>query len=132
MAYTVKLGNITEIECDVIVNSLGINGSVYGRLCESIIKAANSSEIKNYIDSKTNSPVGFIYETNGGDLPCKKLYHIVTPHKFMDDDNNTLLRQAYQDIIDNKYYCRTLKFEATKPNSLGKTKSERSIDKFRS
>ena len=100
MAYTVKLGNITEMECDVIVNSLGINGSVYGMLCESIINAANSAEIKNFIDSKTNNPVGFIYETEAGDLPCKKLFHIVTPHKFMDDENNQLLRKAYQDIID--------------------------------
>ena len=77
MAYTVKLGNITEIECDVIVNSLGINGSVYGRLCESIIEAANSPDIKNYIDSKTNNPVGVIYDTEAGDLPCKKLFHVV-------------------------------------------------------
>ena len=125
MAYTVKLGNITEIECDVIVNSLGINGSVYGRLCESIIKAANSSEIKNYIDSKTNSPVGFIYETSGGDLPCKKLYHIVAPHKFMDDDNNTLLRQAYQDIIDKAikqgYKTISLPFIGTGANGYAET-----------
>ena len=125
MAYTVKLGNITEIECDVIVNSLGINGSVYGRLCESIIEAANSPEIKKYIDSRIDSPVGFIYETKAGDLPCKKLYHIVTPHKFMDDENNTMLRQAYQDIIDKAikqgYKSISLPFIGTGANGYAET-----------
>ena len=36
--------DITKIKCDVIVNSLGVDTTVYGRLCENIIKAANSEE----------------------------------------------------------------------------------------
>lgn len=125
MAYTIRLGNITEVECDVIVNSLGINGSVYGKICESIIETAKSTEIKNFIDSKTNSQVGFIYETSAGVLPCQKLYHIVTPHKFMDDENNSLLRKAYLDIIDKAinqgYKSLALPFIGTGANGYAET-----------
>lgn len=34
--------------------------------------------------------------------------------------------------VDSDYYCRTLKFEATKPNSLNKTKIDTVYDKRRS
>lgn len=37
-----------------------------------------------------------------------------------------------ESTIDSDYYCRTLKFEATKPNSLNKTRMENQYDKLRS
>ena len=37
-----------------------------------------------------------------------------------------------ESTIDSDYYCRTLKFEATKPNSLNKARMESINDKFRS
>ena len=36
-----------------------------------------------------------------------------------------------ESTIDSDYYCRTLKFEATKPNSLNKARMENAYDKFR-
>ena len=36
-----------------------------------------------------------------------------------------------ESTIDSDYYCRTLKFEATKPNSLNKAKMENPYDKLR-
>ena len=36
-----------------------------------------------------------------------------------------------ESTIDSDYYCRTLKFEATKPNALNKAKMENPYDKFR-
>ena len=33
--------------------------------------------------------------------------------------------------VDSDYYCRTLKFEATKPNSLNKARTDNPNDKFR-
>lgn len=37
-----------------------------------------------------------------------------------------------ESTIDGDYYCRTLKFEATKPNALNRAKMENPRDKFRS
>ena len=36
-----------------------------------------------------------------------------------------------ESTIDSDYYCRTLKFEATKPNALNKAKMENPHDKLR-
>ncbi len=36
-----------------------------------------------------------------------------------------------ESTIDSDYYCRTLKFEATKPNSLNKARMDNPNDKFR-
>ena len=36
-----------------------------------------------------------------------------------------------ESAIDSDYYCRTLKFEATKPNSLNKARMDNPNDKFR-
>ena len=36
-----------------------------------------------------------------------------------------------ESTIDSDYYCRTLKFEATKPNSLNKARMENAYDKLR-
>lgn len=36
-----------------------------------------------------------------------------------------------ESTVDSDYYCRTLKFEATKPNSLNKARTESTYDKFR-
>lgn len=36
-----------------------------------------------------------------------------------------------ESTIDSDYYCRTLKFEATKPNSLNKARMDNPYDKFR-
>ena len=76
MPYIMKINeDITFINVDVIVNSLGIKGDVYGSLCEDIIKYSFSSELKEYIDSLTNNKIGTIYETKGYYLPCKEIFH---------------------------------------------------------
>ena len=36
-----------------------------------------------------------------------------------------------ESTVDSDYYCRTLKFEATKPNSLNKARMDNPRDKFR-
>lgn len=36
-----------------------------------------------------------------------------------------------ESTIDSDYYCRTLKFESTKPNSLNKARMDNPYDKFR-
>lgn len=100
MGYLIKFGDITEFESDAIVNSLGINGNVYGMICESVLKAADSQALTSYIDSLVNNKIGDIYVTEAGKLNCKNILHIVTPFKRMDDANYSLLKKAYNDLLE--------------------------------
>ena len=49
------------------------------------------------------------------------------------NDFGTQFKLIYnkESTIDSDYYCRTLKFEATKPNSLNKARMDNPNDKFR-
>ena len=49
------------------------------------------------------------------------------------NDFGTQFKLIYnkESTVDSDYYCRTLKFEATKPNSLNKARMENSHDKLR-
>ena len=98
MPFKFSMGDITKYEGDAILNSLGPNGRVYGSLCKSIITAANNADIKNYIDSIENAKATTIYMTEAGDLPCKKIIHVVTPYKSNDPDDKLLL-SCYQEAL---------------------------------
>lgn len=100
MGYHIEFSDIVSFKGDAIVNSLGVNGSVYGRLCKNIIQADKSNTIKNIIDNKINNKIGDVFVTPSGDLICNNVIHIVTPFKKIDDSNLSLLKKAYKDIID--------------------------------
>lgn len=104
MGYLIKFGDITQFESDAIVNSLGINGNVYGMLCEAILNAADSQELTSYIDSLVNNEIGTIFVTESGNLNCKNILHIVTPFRHMDDSNFSLLKKAYNDLLTKAIY----------------------------
>ena len=99
MAFCVKISDATKFKGDAVLNSLGIDGRKYGRLCKSIITAANDSSITNFVNSKTNSKPGDIYLTSGGNLKAKNIIHLVTPFK-KDDDGNKNLKDAYSAVIN--------------------------------
>lgn len=119
MPINIRFDDITTYEVDAIVNSLGINGSVFGRLCESILAKANSKKLTDYISSSKRS-IGTILVTDSYELPCKNIIHIVTPFKKDDDENNTKLIRAYEKIIDkaieNGYKSIALPFIGTGAN----------------
>lgn len=100
MSFTVTYGDALEYQGDAVLNSLGINGAVYGRLCKNIINGINRSEVKSLIDAQKNMPIGKIIETEGGDLKCEHVLHIVTPFKKEDDRKCTKLRDAYKSVVD--------------------------------
>ena len=104
MGYLIKFGYIKQFESDAIVNSLGINGNVYGMLCEAILNAADSQELTSYIDSLVNNEIGTIFVTESGNLNCKNILHIVTPFRHMDDSNFSLLKKAYNDLLTKAIY----------------------------
>lgn len=100
MSFSVAYGDALEYKGDAILNSLGTNGAIYGRLCKNIIFGINRSDVKTLIDAQKNMPVGKIIETRGGDLQTLHVLHLVTPFKKNDDCNCTALRNAYKSIVD--------------------------------
>ncbi|HBN00241.1 MAG TPA: hypothetical protein DD384_03280 [Firmicutes bacterium] len=100
MSFSVTYGDALEYKGDAVLNSLGTNGAVYGRLCKNIIKGINRKDVKTLIDAQKDMPFGKIIETEGGDLQSAHVLHIVTPFKKNDDSNCTQLRKAYKSVVD--------------------------------
>lgn len=126
MPYQIIKGNITKISVDAIVNSLEVHGEIRGKLCQSILKASKSEELENFLKSKVKNTVGSIYVTKAWNLPSKNIIHVVAPRRFEDDDDLTLLKKTYSDIIENAiqlgYKSIALPFIGTGEN--GYTESE--------
>ena len=99
MPFKVKYDDVTTYDVDVVVNSLGIEGKKYGKLCKNIISKAKDENLKSFIDSQ-NNPIGTILVTDAGKLKAKKIIHVVTPFKNKDNDNNDLLIKAYKDCVN--------------------------------
>ena len=93
-----SFNDITKYEGDAIVNSIGVEGKLYGRLCKTILKEANDKELEIFINSQYNQ-IGTVLVTKAGKLPCKNIIHVVTPFKKDDDGNNSNLIKAYESII---------------------------------
>lgn len=100
MSFSVTYGDALEYKGNAVLNSLGTNGAVYGRLCKNIIKGINRKDVKTLIDAQKDMPFGKIIETEGGDLQPAHVLHIVTPFKKNDDSNCTQLRKAYKSVVD--------------------------------
>ena len=119
MPINIRFDDITTYEVDAIVNSLGVDGSVFGRLCESILTKANNKNLIDYISSSIRT-VGTILVTDSYDLPCGNIIHIVTPFKNEDDEKNSNLIRAYERILDkaieNGYKSIALPFIGTGAN----------------
>ncbi|MCQ2603303.1 MAG: macro domain-containing protein, partial [Clostridia bacterium] len=102
MSFKVIYGDATTYKGDAILNSLGTNGAVYGRLCKNVIEKINRPAVKKLIDEQVNMAVGTIIETEGGDMNCEHVIHIVTP--FRKDEvsvsGNKKLIAAYQSVVD--------------------------------
>ena len=79
-----SFNDITKYEGDAIVNSIGVEGKLYGRLCKTILKEANDKDLEKFINSQYNQ-IGTVLVTKAGKLPCKNIIHVVTPFKKDDD-----------------------------------------------
>ena len=98
MPYKVRYDDITTLHVDAIVNSLGIDASVYGQLCKNILKAANSMELTSFINGKKKNNIGDMFITSGYNLPATNIIHVVSPFK-KDDPDNKQLYKIYSNIV---------------------------------
>ena len=94
MGFKVIKGDITKVKEDVIINSVGVETTIYGSICKSILNAANSKKLKGIIDGANNCyTVGEYFITDGYALPSKHILHLITPHA-KDDHNLKLLSES--------------------------------------
>ncbi len=94
-----KYADITTVNTDCIVNSLGTNIREFGSICQSIYEAANSCELDDYLNSKSIGHVFDIIVTDAGKLPSNHIINIVMPYKY-EDKNNEQLYKAFSLVID--------------------------------
>ncbi len=94
-----KYEDVTKVECDCVVNSLGTKLDVFGSICKAIVTNAHSKEINDMIKNHPTAEIFDTFVTDAGDLKCKKVIHIVMPFK-EDDRFNNLLKDAFCKVID--------------------------------
>ena len=126
MPYSIIRSDITKYKGDAIVNSIGIDARVYGRVCKNILFIAGSEELTNYINSLTNNPVGSVYVTSGYNLPTKNIIHVVTPFRSSDDENCSKLKNTIKEIIDKAISlgCKSIAIPLLGNGANGYSKSE--------
>lgn len=90
MAFNIKQnGDISKFECDVIINSLGVDTENYGGICKSIIKAVKSPELEDILASVNDFYiVGDYFVTEGYGLNVKNIIHLLSPLAENDKDMN--------------------------------------------
>lgn len=101
MALKIKSVDISKLNCDVVVNSLGAGQNVawYGEVCEALLRGAASHELISLIHSWEHEAItGKIFITDGYNLPAKNIIHIVTP-SYQDDKGLKTLERAYKLIL---------------------------------
>lgn len=98
VTVTTRYMNITNSECDCIVNSLCPDTSVFTPICKSIYKKA-SDEIDYLIDNYPHGEIFDYFVTPAGKLKAKNIIHIIMPFKKHDIDNRDL-RNAFVTVID--------------------------------
>ena len=120
MPFNLSLGDITKIKCDVVVNSLGIDASKYGKLCRNIVAKANSKELEKRLSEEKKGIVGNMFLTPGYELNAKNILHVVSPFRKRDNENCDKLKEIYDKIlefaINNKFKSITLPFLASGAN----------------
>ena len=94
-----KYMDITTIDTECIVNSLGTDIQEFGMICRSIYRASESKELKDYIDNHPEGKIFDIKVTDAGKLPSKHIINIVMPYKNF-DENNKQLKKAFEFVID--------------------------------
>lgn len=99
MGFSIRPVDITRYSCDVVINSLGLNTTVYGKLCQNIVKEANSFEYKKKLnDINGKVKVGDLIITPGYQLKAKYIYNVVTPY-YKQDRHLYALESLYTKVL---------------------------------
>ena len=122
MSFRCEKGNITNIKCDAIVNSVGANTTIYGGVCRSILEAANSKRLENILFNAQNVyQVGDYFVTESYGLSnCKYIIHLITPF-FKYDSDYKQYKECLRRILNE---CKKRGFESVAFPYLGSGANE--------
>jgi len=95
MGIITKQGDITQIDCDAIINPANSFGYMGGGAAGAI-KRAGGKEIENEAVNKAPIVVGEAIATTAGDLPCKYVIHAPTMKRPAMRTNVENIEQATQ------------------------------------
>ena len=99
-------GDITKIQCHVLINSVGIITTIYGGICGSIINATHSKELEEKLKKANDAySTGDFFLTHGYGLETKYILHLITPN--------------YADDLDYQQYMECLRRVLNECNRLG-------------
>ena len=83
----VRAGKIEDFCGDVIVNSIGVDSPRYGMICSSIVFAADSDELRQYINDVNNIYfLGEYFVTDGYKLNSQHIINLITPFYEFDEE----------------------------------------------
>ena len=105
MSVEIRPLDITNFKGDAILNSVGIREriKVYGKICESILKASKSKELeKEILKQEEWADPGYIFITKGYNLPAKNIIHLATPY-YEYDDQLVALEFSYKLALTTAY-----------------------------
>ena len=120
MSFKVEHGDITKYKGDAIINSLGTDTTVYGKLCDAIVKANADSALPRFLES-INGKIKILdcFITESPHLSVTHIIHIVAPYK-KSDYNYLKYIVAYIKLLnlarDNKLYKLAVPLIGTGPN----------------
>ncbi|MGL5575399.1 macro domain-containing protein [Cetobacterium sp.] len=103
----VKVGDITKLNVDVIINSANGNMIRGSGLCGAIFRGAGK-ELEVECSKYSKLEVGEVILTDGYNLPAKKIVHTVAPKYYLEEtDRYENLKRCYKNIIkiveENKF-----------------------------
>ena len=124
MSFKIIYGDICEMKVDSIVNSLGTNIKILGGICKDILSKSKSREIYDLVNTDKKVNVFDIFVTGAGELNTNHVIHIVSPYKMDDDENLSLLKNAYdlviKEAIKRKYKSIAIPFLGTGANGYNR------------
>ena len=130
MPFNTHIGDITTFKGGAVVNSLGTNVTSYGKICRTILKAADDKNIEFAIANLGKpKPLDYII-TEAGKLNCDYIIHIVVPYKSNDPNNDSLLdcyRKALDIAIKKGIKSIAIPLIGTGRNGYSKDESSRAL-----
>lgn len=116
----IVLGDITEQDCDAIVNAANKNLQRGGGVCGAIFEKANSLELQEECNKLAPIKTGEAIITSGYNLKAKYIIHAVGP-QYRDSSSEPLLRNAYLNSLElaEKYHFEKLAFPSISTGIYG-------------
>ena len=99
--FSLIRGRIEECGGDAVINSIGIETPVKGRICNAIVTKADSQELIDTIHRVNDVySIGDIFITSGYKLKVQHIVHVLPPFKKDDKKDNRLFKECIRRLLN--------------------------------